>query len=156
MFVLTTFFREPLDRLWGVSFGNILFYFAIASCTIGFILILVWRQKTHSPHQLVLIAFTAWFITWVALTRDAKRYDFFIGIPLAFFTAQFIQFVSETLIERFQRKLKRHALHIYIKYIKKYRTHISTNSLYVFSTYFSPYLPFALFRDPDAQSNTWE
>lgn len=115
MFVLATFFREPLDRLCGVSFGNIFFYIAIASCTIGFILILVWRQKTHSPHQLVLIAFTSWFLTWVALTRDAKRYDFFMGIPLAFFTAQFIQFISGTLIEKFQPKLKRYALHIYIK-----------------------------------------
>lgn len=31
-----------------------------------------------------------WFLLWVALSRDAKRYDFFIGLPIAFFTAELI------------------------------------------------------------------
>ena len=62
-------------------------------------------KKSHPPRVMTIVAFTAWFVFWVALSRDAKRYDFFIGVPLAFFTAELGHLFSNTL----SRKLKRSA-----------------------------------------------
>ena len=52
---------------------------------------------------MTMVAFMAWFVFWVALSRDAKRYDFFIGVPLAFFAAEIITFLSNTL-DRFVKQ----------------------------------------------------
>ena len=75
----------------------------------------MWKQEGHGTNQLILVAFTAWLIAWTALTRDAKRYDFFIGIPLAVFTIEFILFLSEIITEKCPAKLKQHFPHAYIK-----------------------------------------
>ena len=43
---------------------------------------------------LTSLAMLAWGVFWLALARDAKRYDFFIGVPLAYFTAMLIRDVA--------------------------------------------------------------
>ena len=101
LFTITSFFREPLDKLWGESFGNILFGIAIA----GYIAMLIytaWRRSRLMTNELVSIAFITWFLVWVALARDARRYDFFIGVALAYGTATLIQFIAES----FSKKLR--------------------------------------------------
>ena len=40
------------------------------------------------------IAMLVWGVFWLALAREAKRYDFFIGVPLAYFTATLIRDVA--------------------------------------------------------------
>lgn len=40
------------------------------------------------------IAMLVWGVFWFTLARDAKRYDFFIGVPLAYFTATLIRDVA--------------------------------------------------------------
>ena len=102
LFLATTFFREPLEKhLFEAS--EVTFFFSIAvTCTgIGF-LISAWLEKSNEQRLMRVVAFTAWFVFWVALARDAKRYDFFIGVPLAFFTAEIIDFFSDVL----SRKVK--------------------------------------------------
>lgn len=96
LFTFTTFFRQILDIRFGTTISMTLFFIAIAGCAIGFLL-LAWQRKTHAPKELTYIAFTLWFLVWVALTRDARRYDFFIGVPIAFFTAELIQILSNTI-----------------------------------------------------------
>ena len=107
LFVATTFFREPLEtHLWNASHGTFFFSIAIACTGIGF-LISAWLQKSNEPRLMTIVAFTAWFIFWVALSRDAKRYDFFIGVPLAFFTAELIQFFSNILSRKVKQSRQR-------------------------------------------------
>lgn len=103
LFIATTLFREPLEKyLWDASHGTFFFSIAMICTGIGF-LIAAWREKSHPPPVMTIVAFTAWFVFWVALSRDAKRYDFFIGVPLAFFTAELGHLFYNTL----SRKLKR-------------------------------------------------
>ena len=97
LFVATTFFREPLEKhLWNASHGTFFFFIALICIGIGF-LISARLQKSNEPRLMTVVAFMAWFIFWVALSRDAKRYDFFIGVPLAFFAAEMITFFCNTL-----------------------------------------------------------
>lgn len=102
LFTFTTFFRQILDIRFGIATSNALFSIAIAGCILGFLL-LAWHQKTHALYELTYIAFTFWFLGWMALARDARRYDFFIGVPIAFFTAELIQFLSNTVSSKFKR-----------------------------------------------------
>jgi len=41
-------------------------------------------------NEQIIIAMFAWFLSWVALARSGKRYDFFIGVPLAFGAASML------------------------------------------------------------------
>lgn len=99
LFTFTTFFRQPLDRLWGAPLGNVFFGIAIACCAVG-LLLTAWRRRTKGANEFAFIAFIAWSLLWIALSRDAKRYDFFIGVPLAFFTAMFLHLLAQTLSEK--------------------------------------------------------
>lgn len=112
LFTLTTFFQSALDPVWGESFGNIFFGIACAACAIG--ILVVASQRTDPPqNELPFVAAVAWFLLWVALSRDALRYDFFIGFPVAFFTADLIQYLSQT----FSKKL-RHSVYTTDKFRK--------------------------------------
>ena len=103
LFVATTFFRGPLEKhLWSASHGTFFFSIAVICIGIGF-LISAWLQKSNEPRLMTIVAFTAWFVFWVALSRDAKRYDFFIGVPLAFFSAELIHFFSNALTRKIKR-----------------------------------------------------
>ena len=55
---------------------------------------LAWRRQGSVENEFIYIAFTLWFLFWVALARDAKRYNFFVGISLAFFTADLLLFLA--------------------------------------------------------------
>ena len=100
LFTISSFFRQPLDKLWGEPFGNILFSIALVGCALG-ILLLGWQQKNEvSTSELVFIVLSLWFIAWVTLARDAKRYDFFIGFAFAFGTAGLIRFISQIFSEK--------------------------------------------------------
>ena len=110
LFIATTFFREPLEKhLWNASHGTFFFSIAVICTGIGF-LISAWLQKSNESRLMTIVAFTAWFVLWVALSRDAKRYDFFIGVPLAFFTAELIHFFSNTLTHKVKQSKQQRLL----------------------------------------------
>ncbi len=104
LFTITSFFRELLDKLWGEPFGNILFGTAIAGY-IAMLIYMAWRRSGPMTNELVSIAFMTWFLVWVALARDAKRYDFFIGVALAYGTAALIQFIAESLSKKLRQSV---------------------------------------------------
>ena len=96
-FAALVFFRQPLDTLWGGTvFGNALF--AIVTLACGFALL---RLAGKQPPHDTMLAMLIWALVWMALSRDAKRYDFFIGIPLAYFTADLVRAGSEWLCNVF-------------------------------------------------------
>lgn len=114
LFIGTTFFRDPLEKhILGTSHGS--FFFLIALICIGIAFLISARlQNANKTVHLTYIAFTAWFLFWVALSRDAKRYDFFIGVPLAFFTAEIIHFFCNILSSRVKQSRQRKLLKAYV------------------------------------------
>lgn len=104
LFTATTFYCSVLDSFLGTSISNLLFGVAIATCIIGF-LILSWRRQGVHKNELVYITFALWSLFWIALTRDAKRYNFFVGVSLAFFTADLILFLTTFYADKIKRRL---------------------------------------------------
>ncbi|MYB01490.1 hypothetical protein F4X90_17720, partial [Candidatus Poribacteria bacterium] len=103
-FTISSFFRQLPDKLCGEPFGNTLFGISIVVCVIG-ILLLAWQQKNEvSTSEIVFITFSLWFIAWVTLARDAKRYDFFMGVALAFGTAELICLIAQVFSKKIQQK----------------------------------------------------
>ena len=93
LFTGTTFYSSVLDSLLGTPVANMLFGIAIATCIIGF-LVLAWRRQGSVENEFIYITFIVWFLFWVALARDAKRYNFFVGISIAFFTTDLLIFLA--------------------------------------------------------------
>ncbi len=97
LFVSTTFFRWPVSTWIGEGRCDTLFFIALGLTALGFGI--ACRRKAPDPlveqgfsasalHiERVTLVMLAWFLLWVALSRGGKRYDFFIGIPLAYGTA---------------------------------------------------------------------
>ena len=100
-FMLSTFFQARLETVLGASGGNTLFFTSLEGIAL-MLLFIAWRQRESPKQELVYVAMAAWFVLWVALARDAKRYDFFIGLPITFFTADLIHRVSTSLTENFK------------------------------------------------------
>ena len=100
LFMLATFFRARLETLLGTAGCNVLFFTSLAGISL-LLLFIAWRQGESPEQQLVYVGMAAWFLVWIALSRDAKRYDFFIGLPIAFFTADLIcrvgPYITDTL-----------------------------------------------------------
>ncbi len=101
LFTITTFFRDRLTYFLEGSLDNTFFFVSIA-CTVIGLLLIGWWQKKSAENELVSVAAAAWFLCWVALSRDAIRYDFFIGLPIAFFTTTLIQFLLDALCTKFK------------------------------------------------------
>jgi hypothetical protein len=96
LFIGTTFFREQIDNFTGGTFGNTLFFVSIASAVLG-ILLIAWLRNKPVENELVWVTAAAYFLCWVALSRNAIRYDFFNGISIAFFSTVLIQYISDVL-----------------------------------------------------------
>ncbi len=109
LFTLTAFYRSRMDEIWGSDTGNLLFGISIAACAFG--LIALARSRRFAPgNERVSIAFIVWLIIWGALARDARRYDFFIGIALVFFTADMFRFLSDFYGNKVKEKLPQYLL----------------------------------------------
>lgn len=81
LFMLATFFRARLETLLGASGCNTLFFVSLG-CISLLLLFIAWRQRESPKHGLVYVGMVAWFLLSVALSRDAKRYDFFIIVQI--------------------------------------------------------------------------
>ena len=99
VFTATTFFRDQIDSILGSSVSNQLFFGSIACAIIG-ILFVAWLRKQQEQNENSIIAFAIWFLFWTALSRDAIRYKFFIGISIAFFTAVLFKLILESMCKK--------------------------------------------------------
>ena len=104
LFSLTTFFSYPLERLFGASAMTLLFGLSLLGCSVAFACIAnTWRQNRKTADEYIRIAILALFIIWAALARDARRYHFFLGLPLAYLTTECICAAANALTLRIQK-----------------------------------------------------
>ena len=114
VFCVCVFYRHQLAAVCGEVLATGVFGCAVVSILLTFIH-LAWKLSASEkvdptsvsldpPERpffrlevLTSIAMLAWGVFWLALARDAKRYDFFIGVPLAYFTATLIRDVAQRL-----------------------------------------------------------
>ncbi len=75
------------------------FFLSIAGVAMVLIFI-AWWQRESPKHELVYIAIAVWFLVWVSLSRGAQRYDFFLGLSIAFFTAALIHLGASMMSEK--------------------------------------------------------
>ena len=88
LFAATTFLRQPLDAWIGSEAGDRLFFTTLVLAPIGISAACLRRKKTET--ELITLIAIIWFFLWVGLARGGKRYDFFVGVPLALGTAWFL------------------------------------------------------------------
>ena len=80
-FTVSTFFRIQLDTLLGNHNSNLLFYASIVTAIIGLIIV-AWRRQKYDKNEHIYIVFTFLLLVWVALARDALRYDFLAHVMI--------------------------------------------------------------------------
>ena len=108
LFIATTFFRGPVSEWISAGLCDTLFL-------ISLILTFLWLgiaclRETAAKNELLTIITLVWFLLWVGLARGGKRYDFFIGLPIAYGAAWTLWTVPTYLIQ----KLTSHRLHRWI------------------------------------------
>ena len=115
LFVGTTFFRDFVNEWTTPQMCNTLFFISLVLTLLSFGGLAYLRRETAKT-EWVTLAMLAWFLLWVGFSRGGKRYDFFIGVPLAFFTAELIQFIIHTFSESVKQS-RQHLLKISIAII---------------------------------------
>ena len=93
LFTAATFLRQYLYYTLSPVICEYLFYGAVAFTPIAALGVAALRPEPVK-HEYIYVAFGFWLLLWLGLSRDALRYDFFIGVPLACFAAIGIQFVT--------------------------------------------------------------
>ena len=101
LFTATTFFRWPLSELIGEGSCDTLFLVSLGLTAITLAIVCI--RKETAKNELVTVIMLVWFVLWVALSRGAKRYDFFIGVPLAYGTAWLLWQLPATLTQQLKK-----------------------------------------------------
>ncbi len=102
LFIAATFLRQYLYHILSPVICEYLFYGAVAFTLIAALGVAALRTEPVQ-HEHTYVAFTFWLLLWLGLARDAQRYDFFIGVPLACFAAISIQFITTRFSQRIAR-----------------------------------------------------
>ena len=100
LFTATTFFRDPISGWISVGLCDTLFFISLILTFLWFGIAIF--RKTPAKNELVAIATLTWFVLWVVLARGGKRYDFFIGLPLAYGTAWLLWLTPTYLLQKLQ------------------------------------------------------
>lgn len=124
LFILTTFFQYLLNHLLGSGLTYNLFLGSIA-LVILISLAVPYLKRTRTKNEIATVACVTWFVLWLTLARDARRYDFFVGLPIAYFAAHILITLSKTIGEKL-----RHSEYA----SKKFRRDISTANLSIVIT----------------------
>jgi len=103
LFVSTTFFRDFVSRWTHSETCDTLFFISLG-LTVLSLAGITFLQKDTEENEWVTLAMLVWFLLWVGLSRGGKRYDFFIGVPLAFFTTTFIEIITNYLFSATEKE----------------------------------------------------
>ncbi len=108
LFAAATFLRQYLYHVLSPVICEYLFYGAVAFTPIAALGVAALRTESVK-HEYSYIAFAFWLLLWLGLARDALRYDFFIGVPLACFAAIGVRFFTTHISQHIAeiRKKKR-------------------------------------------------
>ena len=98
LFVLTTFFRYPVSEVISEDICDILFI--VSLCLTGVSVGITSLQEPQKKEVYTVLTMLVWFIIWVSFARGGKRFDFFIGLPLAFGTAWVLYSLPMYAIEK--------------------------------------------------------
>ena len=104
LFTAATFLRQYLYHVLSPVICEYLFYSAVAFTPIAALGIAALRTEPVA-HEYTYVAFAFWLLFWLGLARDALRYDFFIGVPLAYFAAITIQTTTMDTTQRITEKI---------------------------------------------------
>ena len=99
IFAMSTFFRGSLYQLLSPTICEFVFHISVGFFPV-IALRIAWLCKKPVKNEMTYMVFAVWFLLWVGLARGAERYDFFVGLPLAFFTAVAIRSVSTIITEK--------------------------------------------------------
>lgn len=102
LFTATTFFRWPVSTWIGGTRCDTFFLISLGMTAVC--LAITSLRKTPQRNELVTLAVLAWFILWVSLARGGKRYDFFIGFPLAYGTAWLLYLSPAHFIQKLKEQ----------------------------------------------------
>ena len=102
---------EILSRRLSFTVCEYLFHIAMALAGVAALGIACLR-KEPIKNERVYIAMAIWLLLWVGLAREARRYDFFVGVPFAFFTAVLVRFISVFISEK-------HKMHAWLRSMLK-------------------------------------
>ena len=117
-FLLTTFLREITNNWIGDVWCDRLFFLSLGlTCFALGLACLRHITEKSDTNELVMFAAIAWFLLWVSLARSGKRYDIFIGIPLAYGTAWFLWEFMASLIQKFVQKIPGAFLRVWNQWI---------------------------------------
>ena len=105
LFTASTFLRQYLYHVLSPVVCEYIFYGAVAFTPIAALSVAV-RRASSLKHESTYIAMSTWLLLWIGLARDSQRYDFFVGVPLAFFSAVAIQFIATRLAQRVKTPTK--------------------------------------------------
>lgn len=106
LFFLTTFLREITASWVGDIWCDRLFFISLGLTGLALGLACL-RSSTEKPdkNELMTVASIAWFLLWVSFARSGRRYDIFIGIPLAYGTAWLLWEFAAPLVQRLFQKV---------------------------------------------------
>ena len=104
-FTASTFLRQYLYHVLSPVVCEYIFYGAVAFTPIAALGVAA-RRTISVKHEYTYIAMSTWLLLWTGLARDSQRYDFFVGVPLVFFSAVAIQFVATRLAQRVKTHTK--------------------------------------------------
>ena len=98
LFTTTTFFRSYISEWIGDSPCDILFIVSLAliPCCFG----IVCLRKKIVRNELLLITMLVWLFFWLSFARAGKRFDFFIGVPIAYGTTWLLWSLPSVVIEK--------------------------------------------------------
>ena len=105
LFTASTFLRQYLYHVLSPVVCEYIFYGAVAFTPIAALGVAVHRTVSVK-HEYTYIAMSTWLLLWIGLARDSQRYDFFVGMPLAFFSAVAIRFIATELAQRMKTHTK--------------------------------------------------
>lgn len=112
LFFGTTFFRWTIGKWVGSDICNILFFASLVLVLVGVSIVCLRKEK--SQNELVMLITIMWALLWMGLAREGKRYDFFIGMPLAIGTAALLWSCPLYLVQTLKRRFSLHFRHYWI------------------------------------------
>ena len=99
-FAAAIFLREPISQWIGNDLCNTFFWTTLALTTLSIGIACSEKKDGLTKNQRTFFLMLVWFLLWGSLARGGLRYQFFIGVPLAYGTAWLLCIAPAPLIQK--------------------------------------------------------